>query len=498
MAMRFREFADLLAMSVLIGDGEVRVTGVQSDHRQVEPGNVFVCIPGAMHDGHRFAVEAIAKGAAALIVEKEVPFVQVPQLIVRNTRQALGWISAHAYGYPSRQLKLIGITGTNGKTTVAWLLDRIFSDAGQNTGVLGTIGTKYADVHWPAERTTQEAPQLQRTLRWMADAGVKVCAMEVSSHALDLGRVKGCFFRTAIFTNLSRDHLDYHQTMDRYLAAKGLLFSRLGNGSCEEESLRQFAVLNADDPASETLAALTAAQVVTYGFGEAADVRAERMAIHMKGTSFLLKTPAGEMDVHMKLIGKFNVLNALAATAAALLEGIPLDGIVRSLEAVSPVEGRMETVDEGQDFLVLVDYAHTPDGLDNALRSICEFAAGKIITVFGCGGDRDRGKRPEMGRIAAEYSDLVFVTSDNPRSEEPLAIIEDILEGVRASGFPEERCIVAEDRRDAIRRAIAEAEPGDVVLIAGKGHETEQILKDGTIAFDDRQEARDAIRGLKR
>lgn len=497
MAMQFREFADLLATSRLAGDGNVAVTGVQADHRLIEPGNVFICIPGAVHDGHRFAAEAVAKGAAALITEKELPFLDVPQLIVKDTRQAMGWVAAHFHGYPSREMKLIGITGTNGKTTVSWLIDRIFADAGYRTGVLGTIGAKYADVNLPAERTTQEAPELQRTLRWMADAGVGVCAMEVSSHALELGRVKGCRFRTAIFTNLTQDHLDFHLTMERYRDAKGLLFSRLGNGFEGGEG-RQFAVLNADDDASETYARLTAAQVVTYGIEREADIMARQITVHLKGTSFLLDTPAGTRPVRMKLIGKFNVLNALAAATAAYLEGIGLDAIVRSLEAVEQVEGRMQTVDAGQDFLVLVDYAHTPDGLENALRSVSEFAEGKVITVFGCGGDRDRAKRPLMGRIAAEYSDLVFVTSDNPRSEEPMAIIHDILEGVRANGYPEDRCLAVEDRREAIRRAVEAAGKGDVVLIAGKGHETYQVLKGGTIEFDDRKEALEAIGGRSR
>jgi UDP-N-acetylmuramoyl-L-alanyl-D-glutamate--2,6-diaminopimelate ligase len=497
MAMLFRELADLLAMSRLVGDGNVTVTGVQSDHRLIEPGDVFVCIPGAVHDGHKFAAEAVAKGARALVAEKELPFLPVPQLIVKNTRHAVGRIAARIHGYPSREMKLVGVTGTNGKTTVTWLIDRIFADAGFHTGVLGTVGVKYGDVRLPAERTTQEAPELQRTLRWMADAGVDVCAMEVSSHALELGRVKGCRFRTAIFTNLTQDHLDWHGTMERYREAKGLLFARLGNGE-ESGDGRTFAVLNADDDASETFARLTGAQVITYGIEREADVTAKDISVHLKGTSFVLETPFGSRPVRMKLIGRFNVQNALAAAAAALAEGIGLDSVVRSLEAAEPVEGRMQTVDAGQDFLVLVDYAHTPDGLENALRSVCQFAEGKIITVFGCGGDRDRSKRPAMGRIAAEYSDLVFVTSDNPRSEEPMAIIHDILEGVRDSGYPEERCVAVEDRREAIRRAVAAAEKGDVVLIAGKGHETYQILKSGTIPFDDREVAREALGGLKR
>jgi len=492
MAMKFREFADLLAFSRLVGDGDVTVTGVQADHRLIEPGNVFVCIPGSVHDGHRFAAEAVAKGAGAVVAEKELPFLPVPQLIVRDTREAVGWLAAHFHGYPSRDMKLIGVTGTNGKTTVTRLIDRIFADAGFKTGVMGTIGVRYGDVKLPAERTTQEAPDLQRTLRWMADAGVEVCAMEVSSHALELGRVKGCRFRTAVFTNLTQDHLDYHQTMERYRAAKGLLFARLSSDGPGRE--RQFAVLNADDGASAEYARLTGAQVVTYGVGRAADVTARDIDVSPKGTAFTLVTPFGAGRVNMKLIGGFNVHNALAAAAAALVEGIGLDAVIRSLEAAEPVEGRMERVDAGQEFLVLVDYAHTPDGLENALRSISRFAEGNIITVFGCGGDRDRAKRPVMGRIAAEYSDLVFVTSDNPRSEEPMAIIREIMEGIRESGFPEDRCEAVEDRREAIRRAVAAAGKGDVVLIAGKGHETYQILKNGTIDFDDRQVAREAIR----
>ncbi|MEX1030342.1 MAG: UDP-N-acetylmuramoyl-L-alanyl-D-glutamate--2,6-diaminopimelate ligase [Paenibacillaceae bacterium] len=495
--MRLVELAHWLATSWLVGDGNMEFLGVQTDSRKVQPGDLFVCISGLERDGHLFAKEAISMGAVALVLERDIPDIQVPHLFIKDCRQAVGVIASHFYGYPSQQLKLIGITGTNGKTTTTFIIDHILSDSGYRSGLMGTIHTRLAGKNIPTERTTQEALDLQRTLRLMVNEGAKFCAMEVSSHALELGRVKGCRFRTAIFTNLTQDHLDYHRTLENYRDAKGLLFSRLGNEYGPHMNDRQFAVLNADDPVSERYASLTAAQTITYGIQNDADVRATDIHISIRGTTFTLNTSfAGSAHVQMKLVGKFNVYNALGAIASTLIEGIPMERIVHSLEEMDAVDGRMQMVDAGQEFLVLVDYAHTPDGLDNALKCVREFATGRIITIFGCGGDRDRTKRSIMGRIATEYSDFVIVTSDNPRSEDPDAIISEIASGIVASGFPVERYNLVTDRASAIEQAIRSALPQDVILIAGKGHETYQILKDQTIDFDDRIIATNAIRSL--
>ncbi len=497
MRMTLAELAKLIALSHLHGDGEVILTGVQTDHRKVQQGDLFVCIPGMVHDGHAYAAQAADSGAVALVTQHLLD-VDLPQLIVKNSRQSMGLIASHFYRYPSRELQLIGITGTNGKSTTAFVLDHLLADAGYRTGVMGTIHMKIGNQVTPAERTTQEALDLQRNLRQMVNEQVAYCVMEASSHALELGRVKGCRFRTAIFTNLTQDHLDYHKTMERYREAKGLLFARLDNVYSADPRLTQFAVLNADDDASNRYAEVTAAQIVTYGIDREADVRASDIRFGLKGTQFRLSTFAGEAQVTLKLIGKFNIYNTLAAITAALLEDIPLASIVRSAETVAPVDGRMQTVEAGQSFLTLVDYAHTPDGLENALRSVKEFATGRIICVFGCGGDRDRTKRPIMGAIAAAYSDYVILTSDNPRTEDPDAILREVETGLIEAKYPQQQYVLLSDRADAIRHAVAAAREQDVVLIAGKGHETYQIVGDQTIDFDDRIVAAEAIRSLIR
>lgn len=495
--MKIRELADLFAVSRIIGNEEAEFTGVQTDSRKVQAGDLFICVRGFVVDGHEFAGKVVEQGAAALVVDRELDL-DVPMLVVKDTRLAMAIIANHVFGYPSHELKVIGVTGTNGKTTSVFLIDKILNDFGFQTGLMGTVQTKIGSETFEAGRTTQEAPELQRNFRRMLDVNSDYCVMEVSSHSLDLGRVKGTRFRTALFTNLTQDHLDYHGTMEAYRDVKGLFFSRLGNEYASDPSDRKYAVLNADDPASEYYAKLTATEVVTYGISNEADVRAADIHISAKGTSFEMQTFQGNVRVNLKLIGKFNVYNALGAAAVAMLEGIPAERIKESLEATLPVEGRMETVDEGQDFLVLVDYAHTPDGLENALAAVKEVAEGQVITVFGCGGDRDRGKRPKMGNIAARYSDYVFVTSDNPRTEDPEAILREIVPGLLEAGIPSDRyeCIV--DRRRAIQNAIEKASPKDVVLIAGKGHETYQLINGATLHFDDREEARNALRSLKK
>jgi len=490
--MRLSDLAATLATARLEGE-DLRPGGLCADSRKVKPGDLFFCLPGHTVDGHDFAAEAVARGAAALVVERRLPL-GVPQIVVKDGRLALAVMSDRFYGSPSARVKVIGVTGTNGKTTTTHLIERILQEAGRTCGVIGTIEARYAGRSLPMSTTTPDSLELQRLLAGMAAEGTGYCAMEVSSHALEQGRVKGVKFRTAIFTNLTQDHLDYHGTMERYAAAKELLFSRLGNVYPAEPDERSYAVLNADDPASAAFARATAVETVTYGIDRPADVRAEDIRITARGTSFRAVTFRGEADIALRLVGKFNVYNALAAIAAALLEEIPLEVVKTGLERVPGVPGRVEAVDAGQPFAVIVDYAHTPDGLENVLRAVKEIAERRLILVFGCGGDRDRGKRPIMGKIGARYADYCILTSDNPRTEQPEAILDDIEAGLREDRVPADRYERIADRRAAIEKAVEMASPGDVVLIAGKGHETYQIIGHRRIDFDDRLVAGEAIR----
>ncbi|MBD2844401.1 UDP-N-acetylmuramoyl-L-alanyl-D-glutamate--2,6-diaminopimelate ligase [Paenibacillus sp. IB182496] len=494
--MRLEDLAGLLLTARLEGAGTTPIKGMQTDSRKVEEGDLFLCLPGHTQDGHAYAPEAARRGAAALVVERPLELA-LPQLVVKDSRYAMAVLASHFFGHPSQRMRLIGVTGTNGKTTTTYLIERMLLDAGRAAGVIGTIETRYAGRRLPMSGTTPEALELQRSLSDMAAEGTSYCVMEVSSHALEQGRVKGCRYRTAVFTNLTQDHLDYHHTMEQYAAAKGLLFARLGNGEEARPEAGSYAVLNADDPASATMARLTGAEVVTYGVDREADVRASEIRITAKGTSFRVRTFRGEADIALRMVGKFNVYNALAALAAGLIEGIPLEALARSLAAVPGVPGRVETVDGGQPFGVVVDYAHTPDGLDNVLRAVRKLAQARVICVFGCGGDRDRTKRPLMGQIAARHADHVMVTSDNPRTEDPQRILDDIEAGLRADGVEPERYSLIIDRRAAIQKAIELASPGDVVLIAGKGHETYQIVGKETHEFDDRKVAKEAIRSIQ-
>jgi len=492
--MLLGDLMKLLLVSSIRGEKHTPISGIQIDSRKVQPGDLFICLIGHRFDGHDYVSEAEKNGASALVVEREVDST-LPQLIVKDSRYAMAMISCAYYQHPSRHMKVIGVTGTNGKTTITYLLDRILRDQHRQTGLMGTIRVKIGDRMYESSNTTLEALELQENLRKMCDAGAEYCVMEVSSHALELGRVRGTRFRTAVFTNLTQDHLDYHQTMEHYKLAKGLLFARMGNTFSEQLDKLQYAVLNADDEASDEFAKLTNAQVITYGIRNAADVRGTDVRITQEGTAFRLLTFAGDISIRLRMFGMFSVYNALAATATALIENIPLIDIKRSLERVPGVEGRFEPVQAGQRFLVLVDYAHTPDSLENVLKTIREFALGKVITVFGCGGDRDRTKRPIMGQIAAMYSDYVYVTSDNPRSEDPERIVHDIERGIKKMVASDSiRYEVVIDRREAIHRAVAQAAEKDVVLIAGKGHETYQEIQGVRQPFDDREIAREALR----
>ncbi|RCX22823.1 UDP-N-acetylmuramoylalanyl-D-glutamate--2,6-diaminopimelate ligase [Fontibacillus phaseoli] len=494
--MRLKDLANYIIASEIQGDAEVECSGISIDSRKIQSGDLFLCLPGHTVDGHDYAQKASDQGAAALVVQRWLEDVELPQLKVKDSRLAMAVLGNVFFGSPSSRMKVIGVTGTNGKTTTTYLIERILEDQGKNTGLIGTIQRKFAGRTFPMSGTTPESLDLQRYLHEMQEAEAAYCVMEVSSHALEQGRVKGTRFRTAIFTNLTQDHLDYHHSMEEYRAAKGLFFSRLGNTYDPSSDLRSYAVLNADDPASAYFAKQTAAETITYGVEHEADIRASNISITAKGTSFHVDTFRGSADIMLKMVGKFNVYNALAAICAALLEEIPLAAIKDSLESIQGVEGRVEAVNEGQDFAVIVDYAHTPDGLENVLNTVNEFAKGRVISVFGCGGDRDRTKRPIMGKIAARLSNHVIVTSDNPRTENPDLILKDIEDGLKEDQVPGDRYELIVDRREAIQKAIEMASPEDVVLIAGKGHETYQLIGKEVHDFDDRIVAKEAIRGL--
>jgi UDP-N-acetylmuramoyl-L-alanyl-D-glutamate--2,6-diaminopimelate ligase len=477
--------------------GDVEVTSIEYDSRRVGPGALFVAIRGFVADGHAFVPEAARRGAVAALVEEATGSTEVLEVVVPDTREALGRVSHEFYGRPSERLTTHAITGTNGKTTTSYLIDSILRETGVKTGVVGTLGYRLGDELTSGDRTSPESLDLARLMAAMVDVGVEAVTMEVSSHALALERTTGLKLDTGTFTNLSRDHLDFHGSIEEYAAAKRKLFDLLDDDGWKPGAT---AVLNRDDDLGrELIAGLSESRRVatlTYGFREG-DVHAEDVESTRQGTSARFVTPAGPFDATLKLVSSFNVMNALAATAVAVSQRVPLAAIRQGLARVERVEGRLDLVREGQDFTVVVDYAHTPDAMEKVLAALADLDPARIITVFGCGGDRDRGKRPIMGEIALRGSDVAIITSDNPRTEDPSAIIRDILATRGASG---ERASleVIEDRRQAIERAIEIAGPGDLVLIAGKGHETYQIIGETTIHFDDREEAARAIRALGR
>ncbi|SFD85641.1 UDP-N-acetylmuramoylalanyl-D-glutamate--2,6-diaminopimelate ligase [Bacillus sp. OV194] len=463
------------------------ITSIEMDSRAAGPGSLFVCIKGFTVDGHDYAGQAVKNGAAAVLAEKPLEGIDsVPVILVNDTKRAMAVLANVFYDYPTSKLHLIGVTGTNGKTTTSHLIEQIFSDAGKRTGMIGTIDMKINGVSHKVSNTTPESLFLQKAFKEMIDQGVESAVMEVSSHALDMGRVRGCDYDIAVFTNFTQDHLDYHKDMETYLRAKGLLFAQLGNTYAGNKE--KIAILNRDDEASKEFEKMTAAQILTYGIEQKSDIMAKDIKVTGKGTSFTLVTPLEERPVSIKLVGKFSVYNVLAAISATLLSGIPIDSIVKTMENMNGVPGRFETVDAGQSFTVIVDYAHTPDSLENALTTVNEFAVGKVISVVGCGGDRDRTKRPLMAKIAAEHSDVAIFTSDNPRTEDPLAILEDMKEGVQGYEY-----IIKPDRKDAITYAVEIADDNDIILVAGKGHETYQIIGKDVLDFDDRKVAAEAI-----
>ncbi|MBS2968875.1 UDP-N-acetylmuramoyl-L-alanyl-D-glutamate--2,6-diaminopimelate ligase [Metabacillus sp. KIGAM252] len=465
------------------------IESIEMDSRNAGKGSLFICIKGYTVDGHHFARQAVDQGAAAVIAERELDL-PVPVIIVPDSSRAMAVLADAFYGQPTQKLHLIGVTGTNGKTTTAHLIDMVLQSAGRKTGMIGTMYIKIGDETLEVRNTTPESLTLQKTFRKMADSGISNAVMEVSSHALHMGRAHGCDYDVAVFTNLTQDHLDYHGTMDAYKQAKGLLFSQLGNTFNHQNP--KFAVLNQDDPASEEYRSMTAAHILTYGIDQKADVMASDIKMTSSGTAFLLQTPYGSRNMKLKLIGKFSVYNVLAAIGACLVSGIPLETAASALEKADGVRGRFELVDAGQPFAVIVDYAHTPDSLENVLTTIQQFSSGRTFVVVGCGGDRDKTKRPIMAQIAVKYADEPIFTSDNPRSEDALAILADMEKGVQGSYYHS-----IANREQAIYFAAANARPGDVILIAGKGHETYQQIGNNIYDFDDREVALKAISTLK-
>jgi UDP-N-acetylmuramoyl-L-alanyl-D-glutamate--2,6-diaminopimelate ligase len=489
--MRLSELMSGLAVSGSV-EPDPEITGVTHDSRAVEPGDLYVALPGQRFDGRAFVPAAVAQGAVAVIGPAPADAAQaaqaagIPWLVTDDPRALLGPLAARVYGHPDRELILAGVTGTNGKSTVATLLVAVLEAAGRPAGFLGTLGYRFRERTFAGGHTTPEASELFRTLRGMRDAGAEAVAMEVSSHALAMGRVGGAAFDTAVFTNLTRDHLDYHQGFEDYFAAKRGLFELLKPGARP--------AVNVEDPYGRRLAGeLPGALTFSAGGagGHGGEVHAREVAFSTSGMSGVLATPRGDLPFKTPLLGRYNLSNLLAAAAAAETLGLPHAAVAEAFAAQRPLPGRLEPVDHGQPFPVYVDYAHTDAALDAALRSVREVAGGQVAVVFGCGGDRDPGKRPLMGRVAGELADLAIVTSDNPRGEDPLAILAAVEEGLKASGARGYRLIP--DRREAIRAALASAGPGWAVLVAGKGHEREQIVGDRKIPFSDLEEIGKAL-----
>jgi UDP-N-acetylmuramoyl-L-alanyl-D-glutamate--2,6-diaminopimelate ligase len=469
-----------LAPTDVVQRAPVEISDLAYDTRAVGPGALFFCVPGERHDGHAFAPAAVERGAVALVVER-VLTLDVPQLVVPDARRAMAQAAVVFFDEPTRTLEIAGVTGTNGKTTTTFLLHSILGAAGRRPGLLGTIESRVGGGRRPAIRTTPEAIDLQRAFREMLHAGDRSCALEATSHGSELGRLDGVRFGALAFTNLGQDHLDFHGTFERYFAAKRRLFV---------EGERPPAAVNIGDDYGRRLAdelrALGQQPLLTFGAAGDADIRPEQLELDGNGARF----QAGGIDLRTKLRGRFNVENVLAAVAVSRLLGIENDAIATGVEALEGVPGRFEAVEAGQPFAVVVDYSHKPDALENVLRTARELASSRVICVFGCGGDRDRAKRPLMGRIANELADVAIVTSDNPRSEDPDAIIAEVLAGAGAG------LEIEPDRAAAIGRALALAQEGDVVVIAGKGHEQGQEFAGRVVPFDDREVARETLRAL--
>ena len=477
------------------GDVSCPVQAITDDSRAVTGGSLFIAVKGERVDGHGFVEQAVQAGAVAVIAQAPVASGPLPLVLVADSRKALGLLGSRFHGDPSARLKMIGVTGTNGKTTTTYLCKALLEGTGRRVGLIGTVGYQIGQETLPAPHTTPGALDLQALLAKMVEGGLTAAVMEVSSHALALDRTSGCEYDTAVFTNLTQDHLDFHHTMDEYFEAKLRLFTGLAGG----QKSGKLALVNVDDPRGATIRAACPVPVWGYALKNQADLKAERVQLSLTGTTFTASTPAGSFTVESRLVGEHNVYNLLGAIGVALHDGATSDQIREATAHISNVPGRFERVSSGQDFTVVVDYAHTEDALLRLLTAAKALKTGRIITVFGCGGDRDRGKRPKMGRAAVEYSDVVVLTSDNPRTEDPMTILREVEVGVRDAlkCRSHVQYHLVPDRREAIRAAIREAHSGDMVLIAGKGHEDYQIIGTKKVHFDDREVAREAIQQLR-
>lgn len=476
-----------LQYQVLQGDLNMPVKGIAHNSRKVRDGFLFVCIRGFKDDGHNYIDDAYERGARVFLVEKEIsPLPGSTVIKTDNTRQALGKVAASFYDYPSEGLTLIGVTGTNGKTTTTHMVNNILKAAGYKTGLIGTINNEIGGRVLPSTRTTPDSLDLQQLLAQMKKDGVSHVVMEVSSHALELDRVIGCRYRVAVFTNLTQDHLDFHRDLQKYFKAKIKLFKFLLDDTAG------VAVVNIDDQYGSQILETARKSSIAYGLQEDAELRGEDIRINPGGVSFTARFTGGRIPLNLKLTGKFNVYNALAATGTALALGIAPEKIKEGLEGLKGVAGRFELVDFGQNFTAIVDFAHTPDGLENILRTARELTTRRIIVVFGCGGDRDRDKRPKMGKIAGELADMTIITSDNPRSEEPLDIIRDIEEGIRQ--IKDVEYLIVPDRKKAIHKGVEIAGQDDILIVVGKGHETYQEIKGKRYPFNDREVIERAIK----
>jgi len=471
----------------LLGNPDIEISGIAYSSQNVKPGYLFAALKGVKTDGHLFIADAVQKGARAILSEQTKPEdLDTNWIQVCRSREALALCSANFYDHPSRQLKVVGVTGTKGKTTITYLLEGILLAAGHQTGVLGTIEYRGPGLHSKASRTTPEAPDLQRMLRTLVDSGATHCVMEISSHALDLKRPVGTDFDVAVFTNLSGEHLDYHPSMEAYFEAKKKLFSL---------SLKNMAVINADDAWGQKLISQLTMGKITFGLTQAAMVFAESYKFTEAGIQVTLKFPAGRLTLNSPLLGKPNLYNILAAVSAALTLNIPLKAIATGIAAVKGIPGRFEKIENDLGFQIFVDYAHSDDALRKLLETAKELCQARIILVFGAGGDRDKAKRPRMGKAAGEFADWSIITSDNPRSEDPKAIISEVESGIQQTGS--KKYEIEPDRKKAILKALQMGEKGDYILIAGKGHEDYQILGDNIIFFDDRQVIQELLQELE-
>lgn len=478
------------------GNEDVQILDITADSRAVKDGSLFIALDGATVDGHNYVNQAVASGAKAIVVSKAVDIStsDVCVITVNDTRAAMMSIVPYFFDYPANKMRMIGVTGTNGKTTTTHMIRHILKAQGHKVGVIGTVHIMIGDTSYPIHNTTPDVVDLQHILHQMVEEGVAYCVMEVSSHALALGRIAGVEFDTAVFTNLTQDHLDFHKTFENYLAAKCKLFTQVSSDNQHKDN--KGAVINIDDAYGPRVVEQTTAPTITYGTMGKGTLNATHIEMSTKSSEYKVVYNGESYDVSMNTTGLFNVYNTLAAIGACLQEGIAMSSIDAALKTFSAVPGRFELIEEGQDFAVVVDYAHTPDGLQNILETAKAIKENRIIVVFGCGGDRDATKRPIMGRIAAEYGDVIYVTSDNPRTEDPVKIVEDVAVGVREALRAGTSYEVIVDRREAINHAIHNARSGDIVIIAGKGHENYQILKEETIHFDDREEARRALKEI--